>query len=404
MPGVLREVIEHHLTVCTQAHPVKQKTMKQAQEKQDFIVQEIEKLKKAKLIREVAHPTWIANPVVVPKANGSGRLCVDFTSLNKACPKDPYPLPRIDQIVDSTAGCDLLCFLDALSGYHQIKMAREDEEKTAFITPCGVYCYVCMPFGPKNMGATFQRLMRKALGAQMGRNAEAYIDDIVVKTRESHTFIEDLEETFINLRKVNIKLNPAKCAFGVPSGKLLGFLVSHRGIEANPNKVKAIEEMHSPRNLKQMQRLAGCMAALGRFIARSGEKALPFFKLMKRTGKFEWTPKADKAFIELKRYLMIPPIMDAPMFCEPLMLYIAATPRTASAALVTERDAKVITKEGIDPPCPGAPPEEKAAVSSIPQEELLATTSPTEPLSQSDAPEPHKEKTLEGTTKVQKPM
>jgi hypothetical protein len=161
---------------------MKQKTRKQAQEKQDFIVQEIEKLKKAKLIREVAHPTWIANLVVVPKANGSGRLCVDFTSLNKARPKDPYPLPRIDQIVDSTAGCDLLCFLDAFSGYHQIKMAREDKEKTTFITPCGVYCYICMPFDLKNAGAAFQRLMRKALGAQMGRNSEAYMDDIIVKT------------------------------------------------------------------------------------------------------------------------------------------------------------------------------------------------------------------------------
>jgi hypothetical protein len=140
MPGVPREVIEHHLVVCPQAHPVKQKTRKQAQENQDFIVQEIEKLKKAKLIRKVAHPTWIANPVVVPKANDSGRLCVDFTSLNKACPKDPYPLPRIYQNVDSTVGCDVLCFLDAFSDNHQIKMAREDEEKTAFITPCGVYC------------------------------------------------------------------------------------------------------------------------------------------------------------------------------------------------------------------------------------------------------------------------
>jgi hypothetical protein len=107
---------------------------------------------------------------------------VDFTSLNKACPKDPYPILRIDQIVDSTAGCDLLCFLDAFSGYHQVKMARDDKEKIAFSTPCGVYCYICMPFGLKNAGATFQRLVRKALGAQMGRNAEAYIDDTIVKT------------------------------------------------------------------------------------------------------------------------------------------------------------------------------------------------------------------------------
>jgi hypothetical protein len=163
---------------------VKQKTRKQAQEKQDFIIQEIERLKRARLIRKMAHPTWIANPVFVSKANGNGCLCVDFTSLNKAYAKDPYPLPSIDQIIDSTAGCDLLCFLDAFSGYHQIKMAKEDEEKTAFITPCGVYCYICM---------------RKALGAQIGRNVEAYVDDIAVKSREGHTFIEDLEETFANL-------------------------------------------------------------------------------------------------------------------------------------------------------------------------------------------------------------
>ncbi|KAM0890753.1 hypothetical protein ACQ4PT_026840 [Festuca glaucescens] len=283
MSGVSREVIEHHLAVCPNARPVKQKMRRQAPEKQNFIIQEVEKLKQLKLIREVTHPTWTANPVVALKGNSGGHLCVDFINLNKACPKDPYLLPRIDQIVDSTVGCDLLCFLDAFSGYHQIKMAKEDEEKTNFITPCGVYCYVCMPFGLKNAGATFQRLMRKALGEQMGRNAEAYVDDIVVKTRKKRTLIEDLEETFANLRKVNIKLNPAKCAFGVPSGKLMGFLVSHRGIEANPDKVKAIEEMQPPRNLKEMQRLAGCMAVLGRFIARSGERALPFFKLMKKT-------------------------------------------------------------------------------------------------------------------------
>jgi hypothetical protein len=124
---------------------------------------------------------------------------VDFTSLNKACPKDPYPLPRIDQIIDSTAGCDLLCFLDAFSGYHEIKMAKENEENTTFIMPCGVYYYVCISFGLKNAGATFQRLMRKALGAQMARNVEAYVDDIIVKAREGRTLSEDLEETFASL-------------------------------------------------------------------------------------------------------------------------------------------------------------------------------------------------------------
>jgi hypothetical protein len=122
------------------------------------------------------------------------------------------------------------------------------------------------------------------------------------------------------------------------------------------------------------------MAALGRFIARTGEKALPFFKLMKRTEKFEWTPEADKAFAELKRYLTSPPIMVAPTFREPLLLYIAATPRTASAILVVEQDTHVIAKEKIDPPCPGAPLEGEAVVSAFPCEETPAAPSPTEPL------------------------
>ena len=146
----------------------------------------------------------------------------------------------------------------------------------------------------------------------MGKNAEAYVDDVVVKTRKEDTLIANLEETFANLRKVNIKLNPDKCVFGVPSGKLLGFLVSHCGIEANPDKIKAIEEMKPPRRLKDMQHLAACLAALGRVISRLGERALPFFKIMKRSSSFNWTPEAAAAFEDLKRYLTSPPILVAP--------------------------------------------------------------------------------------------
>nr|AAP53567.1 retrotransposon protein, putative, unclassified [Oryza sativa Japonica Group] len=163
---------------------------------------------------------------MVRKANGKWRMCVDFTDLNKACPKDHFPLPRIDQLVDSTAGCELLSFLDAYSGYHQISMAKEDEEKTAFITPFG-------------------RTVQGALSDQLGNNVEAYVDDIVVKTKTNDSLIDDLRETFDNHRRYRLMLNPEKCTFGVPSGKLLGFLVSGRGIEANPEKIKAIENMNS---------------------------------------------------------------------------------------------------------------------------------------------------------------
>ena len=212
---------------------------------------------------------------MVRKSNGKWRMCVDFTDLNKACPKDDFPLPRIDQLVDSTAGCEVLSFLDAYSGYHQINMCLDDEEKTAFITPFGIFCYVKMPFGLKNAGVSFQRLMQATFLPQLGRNLEAYVDDLVVKSIKKLNHISDLQETFDNLRKHRLKLNPEKCVFGVSSGKLLGFLVSIRGIEANPEKIKAIVQMRPPTTKKEVQKLTGCMAALSRFIARLGEKGLP---------------------------------------------------------------------------------------------------------------------------------
>src|SRR3954466_15353994 len=154
--------------------------------------------------------------------------------------------------------------------------------------------------------------------------------------------MQDLEETFASLDTMNLRLNPEKCVFGVPSGKLLGFLVSHRGIEANPEKVKAVEDMSPPKTLREMQKLTGRVTALARFISRLGERALPFFQLIKKKGPFEWTEEADKAFQDLKRYLTSPPVMVAPRPQEPLVLYLAATPYSASAALVAVREERQI--------------------------------------------------------------
>jgi hypothetical protein len=204
----------------------------------------------AGFIEEVHHPVWLANPVVIPKANGKLRMCIDYTSLNKACPKDPYPLPRIDQIVDSTSGCDLLSFLDAYSGFHQIRMAKEDRRHTAFVTVDGLYCYVVMPYGLRNALPTFFRAMSKTFGDLILDKVEIYVDDIVVKTRERSAIVEDLTLVFGKLRATRTKLNPEKCIFGVSAGKLLGFLVSYQGIEANPEKIKAIEVMRPPARIK----------------------------------------------------------------------------------------------------------------------------------------------------------
>jgi hypothetical protein len=239
-------------------------------------------------------------------------MCVDCTNLNKHCPKDPFRLPRIDQVINSTAGCDLLCFLDCYSGYHHIAIKKEDQEKTAFITPFDTYCYKTMSFGLKNAGATYQRIIQACFKRQLNKNIEAYVDDMVVKTRNSDTLIADLEETFASLREYRWKLNPNRCVFSVPSGKLLSFIISHCGIEVNPEKISAITKMKAPTCIKDVQKLTGCMAALNRFISKLGERGLPFFKLLKHQEKFVWTAEADQALAQLKDFLSKPPVLTAP--------------------------------------------------------------------------------------------
>jgi hypothetical protein len=264
-------------------------------------------------------------------------MCVDYTDLNKHCPKDPFGLPRIDQVIDSMAGCNLLCFLDCYFGYHQIAIKEEDQEKTAFITPFGAYCYTTMSFGLKNAGATYQRAIQACFKRQLNKNVEAYVDDVVVKTRNSSTLINDLEETFASLREYRWKFNPNKCVFGVPSGKLLGFIISQRGIEANPEKISAITSMKAPTCIKDVQKLTGCMATLNRFISKLGERGLPFFKLLKHQEKFVWTPEADQALAQPKDFLSKPPVLTAPRKGEQLLLYLAATTHVVSTAIVVER-------------------------------------------------------------------
>ncbi|KAK1646944.1 hypothetical protein QYE76_064749 [Lolium multiflorum] len=196
-------------------------------------------------------------------------------------------------------------------------------------------------------GATYQRMMQKCLATQIGKNVQVYIDDVVITTKHGSTLIEDLKETFDNLDRFCLKLNPTKCSFGVPAGELLGFLVSARGIEANPEKIQAIVTMRKPTKLKEIQQLTGRVAALSRFVARLGEKALPFYALIKQGEKFEWNKEEDRAFEDLKRTISTPPILVAPKEKEPLLLYIAATPQLAPTVGQREALAGVHIRAGI---------------------------------------------------------
>jgi hypothetical protein len=194
-----------------------------------------------------------------------------------------------------------------------------------------------MPFRLKNAGATYQRAIQKCFKKQLNKNVEAYVDYVVVKTQNSDMLIADLEETFTSLREYQWKLNPNKCVFGVPSGKLLGFIISHRGIEANPEKISAITKMKAPTFIKDVQKLTGCMAALNRFISKLRERGLPFFKLLKHQEKFVWNTEADQALAQLKDFLSKPPVLTAPRKKEQLLLYLTATTHVVSTTIVVER-------------------------------------------------------------------
>jgi ribonuclease HI len=337
MPGIPRDVAEHSLNIRAGARPMKQTLRRFDEEKRKAIGEEIHKLLAAGFIKEVFYPEWLANPVLVRKKDGKWRMCVDYTGLNKACPKVPYPLPRIDQIVDSTAGCETLSFLDAYSGYHQIKMKESDQLVTSFITPFGMYCYTTMPFGLSNASATYQRCMNHVFGEHIGRTVEAYVDDIVVKTKKASDLLSDLETTFKCLRAKGVKLNPEKCVFGVPRGMLLGFIVSKRGIEANPEKITAITNIGPIKDLKGVQRVMGCLAALSRFISRLGEKGLPLYRLLKKAERFTWTPEAEEDLENLKALLTNTPILVPLATREALLIYVAATTQVVSAAIIVER-------------------------------------------------------------------
>ena len=191
-----------------------------------------------------------------------------------------------------------------------------------------------MPFRLKNAGATYQRLVNHMLRLQIGRNVEVYVDDMLVKSQNKEIHLDDLQETFDTIRQYNMKLNPSKCAFRVSSGKFLGFMVSHRGIEANLNKIQAILDMKPSQNVKEVQSLTGRVAAFNRFVSKATDKCLPFFRVLKKA--FEWTDECQRDFQDLKTYLTAAPLLSPSVLGEELYLYLAVNLYAVSSALVRE--------------------------------------------------------------------
>ena len=295
-PGVDPNFFCHYLNVNPFVIPKKQPSRRSSKDHFDAVKDEVIKLKQAGAIKKVLYPEWLANTVVVKKKNRKWRVCVDFTDLNKACSKDPFPMPQIDQLVDATVSHPRMRFLDAFQGYHQITLALGDQKKTTFITPTGNYYYKVMPFGLKNAGSTCQRIMTRMFEPQLGKNIEVYIDDMVVKSKVMSEHVGDLRNIFEIQRKHKLRLNASKCSFGMGSSKFLGYIVTHCGIEINPDQVKAINNLQPPRNPKEVQKLTRMAITLNRFISRSMDRCRPFFQLLNKWKRFEWIEECALSF------------------------------------------------------------------------------------------------------------
>ena len=219
---------------------------------------------------------------MVKKKTRKWCVCVDFTDLNKACPKDPFPMPRIDQLVDAMVGHPRMSFLDAFQGYYQMPLALDNQERTAFVTPIGNYHYKVMPFGLKNAEATYQRMMTRIFEPQLGKNIKIYIDDMVVKSKAKSEHVNELGNIFAILRKHKLRLNASKYSFGVGSGKFLGYMVTYCRIEVNFDQIKTINNLQPPWNSKEVQKLTSMTAALNQFIFRLADRCRPFFQLLNK--------------------------------------------------------------------------------------------------------------------------
>ena len=345
MPGLSRELVEHRLPIKPGFRPHKQAPRRFNPLMYDRIKAEINRLLEAGFIRPCRYADWISNIVPVEKKDsGKLRVCIDFRDLNRATPKDEYPMPIADMLINAASSHKVLSFLDGNAGYNQIFMAIEDMSKTAFICPgfVGLFEWVVMTFGLKNAGATYQRAMNLIFHDLLGVILEVYIDDIVVKSDGLNPHLSDLRLAFERMRRYGLKMNPLKCAFGVSAGKFLGFIVHEKGIEIDPKRIESIKKVKAPTCKRELQQFLGKINYLRRFICNLAGKVNVFTPILrlKNEDEFTWGAKQQEAFEEIKHYLSSPPVLRAPIRGVPFKLYVAAEDHVIGAVLTQEADGK----------------------------------------------------------------
>ena len=329
LKGISPEVCTHHIYLEEEAKSVRQPQRRLNPHMQEVVRAEVLKLLQTGIIYPISDNTWVSPTQVVPKKSGvttvhnekgeemptrlttGWRVCIDYRRLNEVTRKDHFPLPFMDQLLERISSQPFYCFLDGYSGYFQIEIVAEDQEKTTFTCPFGTYAYRRMPFGLCNSPATFQRCMLSIFSDLVERIMEVYMDDITVYGGSFEECLINLETVMHRCIKKNLVLNWEKCHFMVSQGIVLGHIISEKGIEADKAKIDLISMLPSPTNIKTVTQFFGHAGFYRRFIMDFSKIAKPLYKLLEKDAKFIWDAGCQKSFEELKAYLTTTPIVRA---------------------------------------------------------------------------------------------
>ena len=333
-------IVRHEIDTGT-AQPIKQAPYRVSQSQKSDIERHISDMLEQNIIEESASP-WSSPVVLVKKKDGTSRFCVDYRKLNAVTRKDSFPLPRIDDAIDSLRGAKYFTTLDMQSGYHQVAMHPNSKEKTAFISHAGLYHFHVLSFGLTNAPPQFQRLMSRVLLGLEWKICLVYIDDVIVFSSTFEEHIHRLRLVFDRFRQANLKLKPAKCHFAQASVNYLGFIVSSKGVLPDPAKLAAVDSFPVPKSVKEVRSFLGLCNYYRRFVEKFASIASPLNRLTRKDVSFVWTPECEEAFVELKRRLCSPPILAYPDFHQPFHLYTDASQSAIGYVLGQVIDGKEV--------------------------------------------------------------
>lgn len=346
-----------HMIPTGDAPPIRQRHRRIPPHMFQEVKQHLDDLLQQGVIKE-SHSPWAAPIVLVRKKNGSLRLCVDYRKLNAVTHKDAHPLPRIEESLDSLGKAKYFSTLDLASGYWQIGMSPDDQEKTSFTTPMGLFEWTRMPFGLTNAPATFQRYMQSCLGDLNYETLLIYIDDVIIFSEDFDTHLQRLESVFDRLDEHGLKLRPSKCHLFKEEVNYLGHVVSDKGVSTDPEKCKVIKEWEVPTNVKELRSFLGLAGYYRRFVKDFSKIAAPLYNLIgsdkpkhkqKKTTPskeeikcrpYKWEVEHQEAFDKLKELLTSPPILAYPDYTKPFVVYTDASSHGLGAVLSQEQDGK----------------------------------------------------------------